>query len=180
MASPTPSGLRRSSKPARLKSFALRDVAPPLKSPVQLSARSPVKATYGMASLGQSTANHTQPAQEDLSRLPPDEMFVRFTVPEVRALQSRLRCCPLSPEIYIHIPNVLVYLLCLRRSDADSKQEELRVMVGCVPLRDTCANGLMTNADESAANVTVISCKHRLPSNLSPNHRNECETPLRI
>ncbi|KAG8978165.1 hypothetical protein FRC05_011281 [Tulasnella sp. 425] len=44
--------------------------------------------------------------EEDLSRLEPDQMFARFAVSEVRALQKRLR------------------------ADADSKQEELRLMVG--------------------------------------------------
>lgn len=46
------------------------------------------------------------PGEEDLSRLEPDQMFARFAVAEVRALKKRLR------------------------TDADSKQEELRLMVG--------------------------------------------------
>ncbi|KAG9019493.1 hypothetical protein FRB90_001565 [Tulasnella sp. 427] len=44
--------------------------------------------------------------EDDLGRLEPDQMFARFTVAEVKALQRRLRI------------------------DADSKQEELRLMVG--------------------------------------------------
>ncbi|KAG8931533.1 hypothetical protein FRC01_001162 [Tulasnella sp. 417] len=52
------------------------------------------------------TSAKQPPGEEDLSRLEPDQMFARFTVAEVKALQKRLR------------------------TDADSKQEELRLMVG--------------------------------------------------
>ncbi|KAF8581650.1 hypothetical protein K439DRAFT_1618864 [Ramaria rubella] len=43
---------------------------------------------------------------EDLNQVDPDDLFIRFTIPEIKAIQSKLR------------------------ADADAKQEELRLMVG--------------------------------------------------
>lgn len=48
--------------------------------------------------------------QDETTNIDPDELFAKCTIPEVRAKQVQLR------------------------SDAEAKQEELRVMVGCVLL----------------------------------------------
>ncbi|KAG8908508.1 hypothetical protein FRB99_005867 [Tulasnella sp. 403] len=76
----------------------------PLKSPLRVPPRTPARSPS-------TTKFPPTPAiiksfEEDLSRLEPDQMFARYTVSEVRALQTRLR------------------------TEADSKQEELRLMVG--------------------------------------------------
>lgn len=63
-------------KPGRLS------VKPQLKSPNVPTGRLPPPP---------QTPNVKKPEGEDLSRIEPDEMFSRFTVAEVRALQARLR-----------------------------------------------------------------------------------------
>lgn len=78
------------------------------------------------------TSAKQPPGEEDLSRLEPDQMFARFAVAEVRALQKRLRwdyplCAIRCTRGILNVGHFR-----LGRADADSKQEELRLMVGCV------------------------------------------------
>jgi hypothetical protein len=66
----------------------------------------------------------TPPALED-----PDELFTKFTVSEVKQVHNRLLYALsifASTSFCVHSKPVC------NRSDADAKQEELRLMVGCV------------------------------------------------
>lgn len=64
--------------------------------------------------------------QKELTNLTPDELFSKYSVAEVKAVQKRLKCAVnySSPATANHVPD---------RADADAKQEELRLMVGLVP-----------------------------------------------
>lgn len=63
--------------------------------------------------------------QNDRLNVDPDELFTRHTIAEVRTVQHRLR--------YYHFNDLrTVGLISHHRTDADAKQEELRLMVGCV------------------------------------------------
>ncbi|KAG8864943.1 hypothetical protein FRB96_003531 [Tulasnella sp. 330] len=94
-----------SSTPKRIQNLKSSDVVSTHKSSSRPPAKSPVNGSFTLASLPVPTPQ-SKAGEEDLSRLGPDQMFARFSVSEVRALQGRLR------------------------SEADSKQEELRIMVG--------------------------------------------------
>lgn len=79
----------------------------------------------------------------------PDDLFTKYTVAEVRFIQNRLRyfslaCATKNSNIHC-------------RADADAKQEELRIMVGCVFL----FHALFTirRYFESAENATEIFSK---------------------
>ncbi|KIJ26911.1 hypothetical protein M422DRAFT_271943 [Sphaerobolus stellatus SS14] len=73
--------------------------------PNTLSRRRTSQASIQNSPLhSRSKSNKT--IEEDFSHVDPDDLFIRFTIPEVRTIQARLR------------------------ADADAKQEELRQMVG--------------------------------------------------
>ena len=61
--------------------------------------------------------------QTDDRRIDPDELFTQRTVAEVKAFQLQLRSA---------LQRFALQLLTDCRTDADAKQEELRLMVGCV------------------------------------------------
>lgn len=56
----------------------------------------------------------------------PDDLFTKHTVAEVKVIQRRLRSVLLE---YSLNANSIFFST---RADADAKQEELRLMVGCV------------------------------------------------
>lgn len=58
-----------------------------------------------------------------------DALFVKHTVSEVRAIQQRLRYVAMPMCTEGNYPYMIFFTL---RSDAENKQEELRLMVGCV------------------------------------------------
>lgn len=61
--------------------------------------------------------------QTDDRPIDPDELFTQCTVAEVKAFQLQLR---------FELRSFALQLLTGCRTDADAKQEELRLMVGCV------------------------------------------------
>jgi len=58
--------------------------------------------------------------------LDPDELFTKYTIAEMKLVQQRLRW------VYPRTNDRISGRLKLRRTEADAKQEELRLMVGCV------------------------------------------------
>src|SRR6266404_7103553 len=64
---------------------------------------------------------HTSSAED------PDELFRKFSVSEVKQVHQRLLCV-----LSILASGFCVLMPVCDRSDADAKQEELRLMVGCV------------------------------------------------
>ena len=96
--------------------------------------------------------------------LNPDELFTKYTVSEVRAVQYRLRL----NFFFLDLSWQKTYVVC--RADADAKQEELRLMVGCAFLvMKDC--GTILNEVESAENAIAIYCKPLLLLFLLPNRR---------
>lgn len=71
---------------------------------------------------------------DTVGQLDPDNMFAKYSVSEMRAVQHRLR------------------------ADADAKQEELRLMVGYVQLA-MCTSMIVHLYYESVGNATVTYCK---------------------
>ncbi|KAG9013087.1 hypothetical protein FRB94_003920 [Tulasnella sp. JGI-2019a] len=94
-----------SAKLGKLDSLNFPAAGSTSKSAGRQSAKSPMNGAFSVGSLP-PPVSQSKAGEENLSRLEPDQMFARFSVSEVKALQARLR------------------------SEADSKQEELRVMVG--------------------------------------------------
>ena len=102
----------------------------------------------------------------DSSTLTPDELFTKHTVAEVRAVQKRL-------GLIFHFMYIYRWLS-KYRADADAKQEELRLMVGCVRI-----TLYFFHAMNGVGNVTGIFYRLLRPLLLSRNHPNVFWKPLR-
>lgn len=88
----------------------------------QYSAQSRVLS--GLFAISRLRNKGTQ-LEEDTSTLEPDDLFTRYTVAEVKTIAARLR------YVESRVAN-LHELTRSRRAEAEAKQEELRLMVGCV------------------------------------------------
>lgn len=88
-----------------------------------------VATTRPLTSRTSSLANAVSASARQEDYVDQDALFTKHTVAEIRVVQRRLRCVypryRLSTSLHFGI-------LC--RTDADGKQEELRLMVGCVNL----------------------------------------------
>jgi len=74
--------------------------------PNPLNYRRDSQASIQPNALPVSKSKTSKASEEDLSHVDPDELFIRYSIPEVKGIQGKLR------------------------SEADAKQEELRQMVG--------------------------------------------------
>lgn len=86
----------------------------------------------------------------------PDQLFTKHSVSEVKFIQHRLRY-RLGTMVCEYI---LTDLRC--RAEADAKQEELRLMVGCVDRHTHASVSLFTGHFESTVNDIAIFSKHLL------------------
>ena len=132
-----------------------------LLSPSSISEQD--QRAHGVPPSFSKSLSSTKLPNEGLN-LNPDELFTKYTVSEVRAVQHRLRS--------VLFPHFVTCddLFYAHRTDADAKQEELRLMVGCafLVMRDC---GTILNEAESAENDIVIYCRPLLLLFLLPNHR---------
>lgn len=91
----------------------------------------------------------------------PDELFTKHTISELKAIQQRLRYPSLNLTFPARLLNQRLFLFVIYSADADAKQEELRLMVGCVVPLWTPIRFLKIRFFESVENGTVTSCKLR-------------------
>lgn len=64
---------------------------PPFTTAINQSPRTSVHNAGSASLLPKAMLTSQKPAEEELSSIDPDDLFVRFTIPEIRNIQLNLR-----------------------------------------------------------------------------------------